>query len=838
MVIMEDTTFLPGTYYLPNGVSIGAPGVTLDMNGAELVGSDYENYGVSCVGFDDVIIRNGIVRGYYYGMRLQNGLAIQVLDNDLSGNWVDPDSLSPPAPWLNINVGPNLGDRTNLGGGLFVENMAQGTISGNFLNGQENGMDLYFVTDSTISGNDASDNTGWGIHLYGSTGNVVSDNVADNCIRPGLGDSAGFLVVYASDNNEFLNNSFQYGGDGFFIGNENGCPSNYNLIQGNNGSFAGANAFETTFSAGNQFIDNIADGSNYGFWLGYSHSGNVISGNSIRANNTNGIEIEHGQYNTIEGNDIIGNGGKGIVLRTDGLVHFPPAQYPCLNLPDQASSSFYTIRDNIIHSNFGLGLELINTTNSEIVNNLVGGDFGGTASASGADNIWSIRPVEGENIVGGPNLGGNWWSNYTGEDTDGDGLGDTEVPYTNDGQIAAPGDAHPLIGDVDTGELDNPRTLCDHGWEDLGPNTRTTGSTFDTANGAHFATDGVDLYLLEGTNSTRLSRFDFATNRYVSRATAPSTVWDGGDLQYGGGEYYAGVGVQFDTGNGGGKGSYLYVYEPAGNSWNSAPRTSIGGRYYANEALAYDPIDNRLYATIVAYQSGGDPSSIRRLAVYDLMVGAWVGFTSAAADVFEAGSEAEFLDGNIYVWRGGLAGGAVTGSDSYLNVYDIARDTWEQTPPLQSSNVIPGFRSGAFDVWGVGLTAVPARGLLLVMGGESNRQLYVFEVASQTWAVGPTATYDGGWGASIEYVTLSETLYQIDGRNAQGTPQGTAAMRACSAGDLDCDGDLDIGDVDLLVVALLDAESDPCLAARADFNVDGQVNGLDIALFVTLMMGP
>jgi hypothetical protein len=63
-------------------------------------------------------------------------------------------------------------------------------------------------------------------------------------------------------------------------------------------------------------------------------------------------------------------------------------------------------------------------------------------------------------------------------------------------------------------------------------------------------------------------------------------------------------------------------------------------------------------------------------------------------------------------------------------------------------------------------------------------------------------------------------------------------MKACPAGDLDCDGDLGIGDVDLLVVALLDAESDPCLAARADFNVDGQVNGLDIALFVTFLMGP
>jgi hypothetical protein len=62
------------------------------------------------------------------------------------------------------------------------------------------------------------------------------------------------------------------------------------------------------------------------------------------------------------------------------------------------------------------------------------------------------------------------------------------------------------------------------------------------------------------------------------------------------------------------------------------------------------------------------------------------------------------------------------------------------------------------------------------MGAESNRQLYVFDVATQTWAAGPTAPYDGGWGASIEYVQGTDRLYQIDGRNSAGTPQGTAVL--------------------------------------------------------------
>ncbi|HLQ37538.1 MAG TPA: NosD domain-containing protein, partial [Planctomycetota bacterium] len=425
-VFTSNTVLVLGTYNLPHGVSIGAANVTLDLNGATLVGSGGSGtptYGVTSIGWNNVVIENGTVRGYYYGVRVENGTGVQVRDNILSGNWVDPASQTGNPPFLDINVGPNLGDRTNLGGGLFARNLTAATVARNTLRNQENGIDLYDVTASTIDHNDASDNTGWGVHLHACTGNTVSGNTADRCTRVNLYDSAGFLLVTGSSNNQILGNSFQYGGDGLFIGNENGCPSNNNLIQGNNGSYAGANAFEATFSAGNQFLGNIADGSNYGFWLGYSHDGNVISGNSIRANNQNGIEIEHGQHNTIEDNDIIGNGGSGIVLRTDGLPHFP-VNTPCLNLPNPAASAFYTIRHNRVHSNFGMAMVLQATTDCLIVDNIFGGPFAGTASSNGANNVWSITPTPGANIVGGPTLGGNWWINYTGIDTNGDGLGD------------------------------------------------------------------------------------------------------------------------------------------------------------------------------------------------------------------------------------------------------------------------------------------------------------------------------------------------------------------------------------------------------------------------------
>jgi len=60
-------------------------------------------------------------------------------------------------------------------------------------------------------------------------------------------------------------------------------------------------------------------------------------------------------------------------------------------------------------------------------------------------NLWNITKTAGENIVGGSYLGGNYWNDYTGNDTNGDGLGDTNLPYNSYGNIINGGDYHPLI---------------------------------------------------------------------------------------------------------------------------------------------------------------------------------------------------------------------------------------------------------------------------------------------------------------------------------------------------------------------------------------------------------
>ena len=62
----------------------------------------------------------------------------------------------------------------------------------------------------------------------------------------------------------------------------------------------------------------------------------------------------------------------------------------------------------------------------------------------GTDTRWNVTPIPGTNVLGGPWTAGNFWDDYTGTDTAGDGVGDTDVPYTTGG--GTPGeDYHPLV---------------------------------------------------------------------------------------------------------------------------------------------------------------------------------------------------------------------------------------------------------------------------------------------------------------------------------------------------------------------------------------------------------
>ena len=310
-------------------IEICTDGVTLDLSGVVLDGERNDGVGIWVHDCRDVTIANGILIGFHYGIRAENVSSLNINDCVVSDNANPRD-----AGWLPDIEAPV---EEGFGGGIYLRGVRNSVIENNQTGNNFNGISLIRSDHNVISGNHSSYCGNVGIYLLKSSHNEVSNNQAEHCIRYtdcfwcDTADSAGILLEDGSSHNRISGNNLRYSGDGFFIRGHHGEPSNDNFIARNDASYSPNNAFEAVFCSGNVFEDNIANFSNYGFWLGYS-TNSTVRGNEVRANRFDGIAIEHGQENVIEGNRIEGN-RKGIRLwsdparRTPGSAGNPRRQY-------------------------------------------------------------------------------------------------------------------------------------------------------------------------------------------------------------------------------------------------------------------------------------------------------------------------------------------------------------------------------------------------------------------------------------------------------------------------------------------------------------------------------
>jgi parallel beta-helix repeat protein len=415
--VSGDVKICPGTYRIPDrgegGVLIASTSDTrIDLSGVTIESGDslpsrFTGIGVLAFGVDRITVVGGRIRGYRWGVRIVGGSGHRVTDLALSGSRAQELRSTPlqydERDWLDI-FHPE--STLAYGGGVVLIDTDRSTVARVRANGAQNGIALIRARGTWITENDVSGNSGWGISLWNSTANTIQGNVAHHNVRceaPTWSrgcDSAALLLRDRSDSNFIADNDLRRSGDGFFLSGHRGAvrPSNGNIVARNDASGSPHNAFEATFSTGNVFVDNRADSSGYGFWLGYG-SASLVRGSTIVGSREAAIAIEHGSDNELSRNVIVG-GKRGIHL-------FAP------NDGDQPSRATVISRNTIGGVEKGIVLE--RTASTTIVGNVfdeVGDGLVGDAAAIDARVTANIFLAVRGWYVDAPDLnaGGNFWA--------------------------------------------------------------------------------------------------------------------------------------------------------------------------------------------------------------------------------------------------------------------------------------------------------------------------------------------------------------------------------------------------------------------------------------------
>ncbi|WP_231590492.1 right-handed parallel beta-helix repeat-containing protein [Methanosarcina siciliae] len=254
---------------------------------------------------------------------------------------------------------------------------------------------------------------------------------AKNCTveRNNILENRYGVYLQSSENITISENNFSRNGIWF----DEGCSKNMVINNAINRGYIiiGAHCWDNIM-----FQNRLSNGG--GISIACCGGGNLVSKNEVR-NCSNGIDMYDTQARTVLRDNRITDCENGIYL----IFVFDSRVYD--NTISNSSKGIYLREDchnnelfnNSISSSNESGILLDYSTDNRIYNNYFNNTVNVKAENS-EGNTWNTTKTSGENIVGGPYLGGNFWADLNGtgfsqtaEDSDSDGICD--LPYTVNG---------------------------------------------------------------------------------------------------------------------------------------------------------------------------------------------------------------------------------------------------------------------------------------------------------------------------------------------------------------------------------------------------------------------
>jgi len=311
--------------------------------------------------------------------------------------------------------------------GILMERVEESVIENNTAYRNKNGIKLSRSSNNTIINNSASSNTN-GFYLVDSTNNIIMTNnasnngggiflstsnystIANNYL---IGHSQAIYMGY-SKSNTITNNTLLSNGEAISL-----SYSDSNIIANNNASDGTTGLYLIEYSHNNTIMNNMVS-NNFGEGLRISYySNNNTAINNTVDTNTNGIFLENTRNNTVGNNTIDHNSYEGMWIQ---------------------DSNNNTVTKNNVCNNGNNGISLYSSNNNLIyLNNFIDNSYSILSSySSNTFNSTNQIPYN-YHIIEITGYMGNYWSDYTDVDTNGNGIWDN--PYI----INSDKDNYPLV---------------------------------------------------------------------------------------------------------------------------------------------------------------------------------------------------------------------------------------------------------------------------------------------------------------------------------------------------------------------------------------------------------